>query len=103
MDTVTKKRIEIIADAPLVPRIAAACRSAGVGGWSIVPLLGGHGRSGDWTEDRLTGAASKVMLVAIAGEAVAARLVDALGPVLDSHRLLLAVSDVAVVRGGRFG
>ncbi len=30
------------------------------------------------------------------------QLVDAIGPLLDSHHLLLTIADVAVVRGERF-
>lgn len=102
MQTVKRRRIEVIADAPLMPRIAAACRAAGISGWSVMPLLGGHGRSGDWTEDRLTGAASKQMLIAICGDEASGRLIDKLGPVLDSHRLLLSVGDVEIVRPEHF-
>lgn len=103
MDTVTRKRIEIVADAPLVPRIAAACAAAGVGGHSVVPLSAGAGRSGGWEAGGLTAAEAKVMVIVIAGTESAARLVDALAPVLDSHGLLLTVGDVEVVRAGRFG
>jgi glycine cleavage system regulatory protein len=103
MQTVKRKRVEIIADAPLVPRIAAACKAADTSGHSIIRLTGGHGRNGDWEEDRLTGAESKVMIVTITSAEKADRLVEALAPVLESHGLLLTIADVAVVRGERFG
>jgi PII-like signaling protein len=102
METVQRKRIEIIADAPLVPRIAMACAGAGIGGHSVVRLAGGHGRSGDWQEDRLTGAESKVMVITITSAEKAQNFIEALAPVLESHRLLLTLADVAVVRGERF-
>ena len=102
METVVRKRVEIIADAPLVPRIIAACSTAGIGGHSIVRLDGGRGRNGDWREDRLIGAESKVMLIAITSAEKAQLLVDAIAPVLESHGLLLTIADVAVVRGERF-
>jgi len=102
METVQRKRIEIIADAPLVPRIAAACAAAGIAGHSVVRLTGGHGRSGDWQEDRLTGAESKVMVMTITSADKAHQLIGALTPVLESHRLLLTIADVEVVRGERF-
>jgi hypothetical protein len=103
MDTVTRKRIEIIADAALVPRITAACTAAGVKGHSIVHLDGGAGRSGAWRADGLTSAEAKVMVMVVASGEVAMRLVDALAPVLESHGLLLTVGDVEVVRAERFG
>lgn len=102
MLTVTRKRLDILADAPLVPRIVAALDAAGIGGHTILPALGGSGRSGAWSEDRLSGAATKRVVMAITGAAEADALVEALAPLLDSHRLLLTISDVAVVRGDRF-
>ncbi len=103
MDTVIRKRIEILTDAPLVPRIAAACEAAGISGHSVIPALSGRGRAGNWSEDRLSGAQSKVIVLAIASTERADALLEALAPVLDSHRLLVSVGDVAVIRGGRFG
>ena len=101
METVTRKRLEILADAPLVPRVVAALKQAGIGGHTIVPALSGAGRTGEWSEERLTGA-NKLLVIAIASEDHARALVDAIGPLLDSHRLLLTIADVAVVRGDRF-
>jgi PII-like signaling protein len=103
MDTVIRKRIEILTDAPLVPRIAAACEVAGISGHTVIPALSGRGRSGKWSEDRLSGAQSKVIVLAIASPERADALLEALAPVLDSHRLLVSVGDVAVIRGERFG
>ncbi len=102
METVTRKRIDVLADAPLVPRIVSALTQAGVHGHTVLPAVSGAGRTGEWSEDRLTGAATKQWVVAIASADHADVLVDALGPLLDSHRLLLTISDVQVVRGDRF-
>lgn len=102
MQTVPRKRIEVLADAPLVPAIIAALSRAGINGHSVLPVLGGGGRSGSWSEERLTGAETKQLVWAIASEEHAREFVDAVGPLLDSHRLLLTIADVAVVRGERF-
>jgi PII-like signaling protein len=101
MQTVLRKRIEILADAPLLPRLVAALEQCGIDGHTIFPATAGAGRTGRWSEDGLTGT-SKQLLVAIASEDHAAALVDQLAPMLDSHRLLLTVSAVEVVRGDRF-
>lgn len=101
MDTVPRKRIEILADAPLLPRLIAALAECGIDGHTILPAISGAGRTGSWSEDRLTGT-SKLLLVAIASQDHAAALVDKLAPLLDSHRLLLTVGQVDVVRGDRF-
>jgi hypothetical protein len=102
MNTVTRKRVEIIADAPLGSRIVSACMTAGVGGYSVLPLSGGAGRSGAWTSGGLTDAEEKVMIVMIAAPETTARLVDALSPILDSYGVLLTIGDVDVVRPERF-
>jgi PII-like signaling protein len=101
METVTRKRLEILADAPLVPRVVAALHNAGIGGHTIIPAIAGEGRRGEWSEERLTGA-TKQLVIAIASEAHAGEFIDAIGPLLTSHRLLLTISDVGVVRGDRF-
>ena len=101
METVIRKRLEILADAPLVPRVVAALKQAEIGGHTVIPALSGAGRTGEWSEERLTGA-TKQLVIAIASEAHAQALVDAIGPLLYSHRLLLTIADVAVVRGDRF-
>lgn len=101
METVIRKRLEVLADAPLVPRVVAALRQAGVGGHTILPAVAGAGLNGEWNEERLTGA-TKQMVLAIAAEAPAETFVDLIAPLLDSHRLLLMITDVFVVRGDRF-
>lgn len=101
MDTVLRKRLEILADAPLLPRIIAALRKAEITGHTVLPAVSGTGRSGDWHEEELTGV-SKQYVVAIASEAHAGAFVDAIGPLLDSHHMLLTIADVNVVRGTRF-
>ena len=101
MKTVLRKRIEILADAPLLPRLVEALAQCGINGHTVLPAISGVGRTGSWSEDRLTGT-SKLLLMAIASDDHAALLVEKLAPLLDSHRLLLTVSLVDVVRGDRF-
>src|SRR4028119_1623238 len=62
MQTVTRKRIEILADAPLVPRVVAALKQAGIRGHTVLPALSGTGRSGDWRAGRLTGSTQPLRL-----------------------------------------
>ena len=102
VDTVIRKRIEILADRPLLPRIIAHLRAAGVKGWSVLRVESGGGRDGEWQQDELTGAAAKAIVIAIASAAHAAALTDRLAPLLDSHGLLLTIGDVDVVRPDRF-
>lgn len=101
MKTVLRKRIEILADAPLLPRLVDALEQCGIAGHTVLPAISGIGRTGSWSEDRLTGT-SKLLLMAIASDEHADLLIEKLAPLLDSHRLLLIISAVDVVRGDRF-
>lgn len=102
MDTVSRKRIDILADAPLVPRIVAALHGAGIHGHTVLPALSGSGRGGRWNEDLVTDAESKRLVMAVASDARASQFIDAVGPLLDAHGMLLTISDVQVVRADRF-
>jgi len=101
MNTVPRKRIDILADAPLLPRLIEALRASGVNSHTVLPASSGAGATGRWSDDGLTGTA-KLVVIAITSAEHAAALVDHLAPLLDSHRLLLTLTDVEVVRGDRF-
>lgn len=102
VETVNRKRIEILADTPLVPRVVAILKAVDISGWSLIHVDAGGGRGGEWQHDEVTGAAAKTIVLAIASAERASALTDRIAPLLDSHRLLLTIGDVAVVRGERF-
>jgi hypothetical protein len=101
-ETVTRKRIEILVDTPLVPRITLHIKAVDISGWSVIHVDSGGGRNGQWQQDDITGAAAKTIILVVASTEKANRLVDTLVPLLDSYRLLLTIGDVQVVRGDRF-
>jgi hypothetical protein len=102
VQTVTRKRIEILVDTPLVPRIISHIKAVDISGWSIIHVDSGGGRAGQWQQDDVTGAAAKTIVLAVTSDIKANSLVDVLAPVLDSYRMLLTIGDVQVVRGERF-
>lgn len=102
VETVIRKRIEILVDMPLAQVPIRAAADVGIAGYSLIPVKSGSGRGGTWRDDRITSAENKVIFLTIASEEKAAALIDALAPKLDSHGLLLTVSDVGVVRGEKF-
>lgn len=101
-DTVSRRKIEVLVDTPLVPRIERLAAGAGVTGYTLLPALGGAGHGGRWTDDQVTGAETKVLFMAVMSAEKATALIDALAPILESHRLLLISSAVEVVRPGKF-
>jgi hypothetical protein len=102
IETVLRKRIEILIDSALAPRIVAAAAEAGVSGYSLIPVQSGRGSHGSWRDEGLGAAETKAIFLTIASDAKAERLVDLLAPHLDSYGMLLTISDVRVVRGERF-
>lgn len=101
IETVIRKRIEILADTPLIRRVTAAIDAAGISGWTVLPVASGSGRDGGWRDEQITGA-DKSLVLTIASAEKAAKLAEALAPVLTSHGLLLTMWDVEVIRGERF-
>ena len=102
VNTFTRKRVEILVDTPLAPRLIRAAADAGIDGYTLIPVQSGAGRGGTWRDDRVSSAQSKTIFLTIASEEKAAAFVDALAPHLESYGMLLTMADVQVVRGERF-
>jgi len=102
IQTVSRKRIEILVDTPLVPRVVAQLKAADISGWSVIHVDSGGGRAGEWQHDDVTGASAKTIVLAIASEAKTSGMIEAIAPLLDSYGMLLTIGDVQVVRGERF-
>ncbi len=102
IETVTRKRIEVLIDRPLAPRLVKAAAQAGVSGYTLIPVQSGSGRHGALHSDPVSGAEAKTIFLTIASEAKAERLVELLAPHLDAYGMLLTISDVQVIRGERF-
>lgn len=101
IETVIRKRIEILVDTALVRRVTEAIDKAQITGWSVLPVTSGRGRDGRWREERVMGT-DKSLVLSIASIEKAEVLVEALAPMLTSHGLLLTMWDVEVIRGERF-
>ncbi len=101
-EIIRRRRIEVLVDAPIVRRVVDAARAAGITGYTLLPTLEGEGRTGRWSDDQLSGAQAKRLFLSVTSEVKAAAFTDAIAPLLDSHGLLLLLSDVDVVRGARF-
>lgn len=102
INTFTRKRVEILIDSPLAPRLIKAAADAGIAGYTLIPVQSGAGRGGAWRDDAVSGAQAKTIFLTIASEEKAGRLVDMLAPNLEAYGMLLTLSDVQVVRGERF-
>lgn len=101
IETVTRKRIEILADKALASRVTKAIENAGITGWTIVPVTSGKGREGHWREESVMGT-DKVFVLTIAAEDKAMALAEELAPMLTNLGFILSMWDVQVIRGERF-
>lgn len=101
IETVIRKRIEILTDTQLQKRVTNAIDKAGITGWTIVPVTSGKGREGPWREERVMGT-DKVFVLTIAAEDRAMALAEDLAPMLTKYGFILSMWDVEVIRGERF-
>jgi nitrogen regulatory protein PII len=97
------KRVEVIIEAVMEKQVRRALEEAGVTGFTILPVLGGSGRSGRWTREGMVGRASGMIAVIclVAPDRVDA-LLEALFPVLDEHIGVVSVTDTHILRAERF-
>lgn len=102
MQTHRAKRVEIVIEAPLQSRLTAALHKAGVTGYTILPVLGGSGRSGDWTRDGQVGRGGMVAVICILRPDRLDTLLDAAFAVVSPHIGVVTVTDCDVLRAERF-
>jgi nitrogen regulatory protein PII len=97
------KRVEIIIEAVMERQIARALTEGGVTGFTVLPVLGGSGRSGAWSrEGQVSRAGGMIAVICLIAPARLDGLLQALFPVLDAHIGVVSVSDAQILRAERF-
>jgi nitrogen regulatory protein PII len=96
------KRVEIIIEAPMEMRLSEALIKAGVTGFTVLPVLGGSGRSGHWTREGQVGRSGMVAVVCLIRPERVDELLDAAFAVLERHIGVVSVTDTQVLRAERF-
>jgi nitrogen regulatory protein PII len=103
MDTHKAKRVEILIEAPMERRLTQALISAGVTGFTVLPVLGGSGRSGRWSrEGQVSRAGGMVAVVCLIRPERLDALLDAAFGVVDRHIGVVSITDCDVIRAERF-
>ncbi|WP_299968868.1 transcriptional regulator [uncultured Roseobacter sp.] len=103
MKTHSAKRVEITIEAIMQSRLTAALEEAEVTGFTILPVLGGSGRSGAWTRAGEIGRASgMVQVICIVRPEKLDRLLDAAFAVVERHIGVVTIVDCDVLRAERF-
>ncbi len=103
MQTHRAKRVEIIIELPMERRLTDALTAAGVTGFTVLPVLGGSGRSGRWSrEGQVSAAVGMVAVICIVRPDKVDGLLEAAFRVLEKHIGVVSVSDCDVLRAERF-
>ena len=103
MQTHTAKRVEIMIEAPMERRLTKALIEAGVTGFTVLPVLGGSGRSGPWSrEGQVSRAGGMVSVVCLIRPDRLDGLLDAAFEVVERHIGVVSISDAEVLRAERF-
>lgn len=102
METHKAKRVAIIIEAPMERRLTDALNDAGVQGYSILPVLGGSGRSGQWSREGQVGRSGMMQVICIIRPERLDDLLEAAFKVVERHMGVVTVSDCEVLRAERF-
>ncbi|MEM0943605.1 MAG: transcriptional regulator [Pseudomonadota bacterium] len=97
------KRVAIIVEKPMQRRLTQALEDAGVTGYTIMPVLGGSGRSGAWSSEGMVGPAGGVVqVICVIRPERLEDLIEAAFTVVERHIGIITVSDCEVLRAERF-
>lgn len=102
MQTHKAKRVEIIIEAPMERRLKEALVKAGVTGFTVLPVLGGSGRSGQWSREGQVGRSGMVAVICIVRPERVDTMLEAAFRVVESHIGVVSVTDCEVLRAERF-
>ncbi len=96
------KRVEIIIESPMERRLTEALMRAEVTGFTVLPVLGGSGRSGQWTREGQVGRTGMVAVICIVRPERVSGLLEAAFGVVERHIGVVSVTDCEVLRAERF-
>lgn len=104
MQTHAKKRIEIIIEAPSLRRLTELLDQLSVGGYTILPALGGKGReSGNWSREGLVSDAGRMVLVlCVLDQSRVDEVLDKVYALVSRQIGIVTISDVQVIRKEHF-
>jgi nitrogen regulatory protein PII len=97
------KRVAVIIEAVMQSRLTKAMEAAGVTGYSVLPVLGGSGRSGGWDRaGQVSRGTGMVQVVCIVSPEKIDTLVNNAFAVVEKHIGVISISDCEVLRAERF-
>lgn len=96
-------RIELIIERMAHKRACRVLEAAGMTGYTVLPALAGYGGSKRWSRDTdLSASGDMVVIISIGDEEKVRGAMDEIGNILGSHIGVVTLSEVEVLRPGRF-
>ena len=103
MQTHKAKRVEITIEAVMQSRLTEALKKAEVSGYTVLPVFGGSGRSGEWSRSgQVSRAQGMVQVVCIIRPERLDDLLESAFEVVERHIGVVCVTDCDVLRAERF-
>jgi nitrogen regulatory protein PII len=97
------KRVEIIIEAVMERRLTDALVGVGVTGFTVLPVSGGSGRSGQWSrEGQVSRASGMVAVICLIRPDRLDGLLEAVFAVVERHIGVVNITDTLVLRAERF-
>jgi len=97
------KRVEIIIEAMMERRLTEALTAAGVTGFTVLPVSGGSGRSGEGSREGQVGrAGGMVAVICLVRPERLDALIEAAFAVVERHIGVVSITDAHVIRAERF-
>ena len=97
-----KKKIEIVVEAARARAVIEMTEEAGAKGYSVVPDVSGKGKRGIRAEAHLSDVFRNMLIIVIAAEEIASRIVEQSQALLENYAGIVVVSDVEIVRNEHF-
>lgn len=103
MQTHKAKRVEITIERVMSKRLTDVLTKAGVTGYTMLPVLGGSGRSGEWSRSgQVSQAGGMVQVICVVRPETVDHLLEAAFQVVERHIGIVCVTDCEVLRAERF-
>ena len=102
MEMHLKKKVEIIVEAVQVKRMLDMIEASGGKGFTVIPEVSGKGHRGVRDEAHVSDVFRNVLIIVIAAEDVAKRIIQNAQPLLENYAGIITVTDTQVVRDEHF-
>lgn len=102
METHARKKVEWIVEEAIVPLVLKAIEAEGATGYSVIRNVDGKGHHGPRRGGGISGVFANAMIVVIAGENTARRLLEATRELMRDRVAIVYMSDVEVLRPDHF-